>query len=141
MSKLYYRISDPSDIRAIENQIEIWKQENNPKAGLWELLPEKPTESSIWQNGNWIVPPPPQYTANEWLENQGFNSVVLVTLLDLENKLKDADKVSSKLVAVRGWINSILAQYIQDPEPKSDWTETPYQPQETISDAFQKLWM
>lgn len=96
------------------------------------------THTLEFENGQFVVKPIilPSYSANEWLELKGYNSVVLVTLLDLETKLKEADKVSSKLIAVRGWINSILSQYIQDSSPKSNWNNAPYSVQETVSEAF-----
>jgi hypothetical protein len=122
-----------------EETYNAWIENNNPKANVYSLVPEKPSEDSIWNNGTWVAPTPPSYSANEWLEKEGYNSVVLVTLLDLETKLKESNKTSGKLTSVRNWINSILSQYIQDSSPKSDWNDAPYNVQETVSEAFGEL--
>jgi hypothetical protein len=82
---------------------------------------------------------PPTHSANEWLASQGYDSVILIALLDLENKLKEQNKSSSKLTSVRNWINGILSEYISDSEPKSDWQQAPFAPQETIAEAFAEL--
>jgi hypothetical protein len=80
-----------------------------------------------------------QLTAEEWLSSQGFSSIRLITLLDLENKLTAANKSSAKLAIVRGWINGILAAFVQDPTPKSDWTAAPHTFEETTQEAFAAL--
>jgi hypothetical protein len=84
-------------------------------------------------------PSPPSHTAEEWLALQGFTSVRLVTLLDLENQLAARDTVSEKLINVRAWINAILAAYVMDPSPKSDWPPAPFDFQETTAEAFAQL--
>jgi len=78
-------------------------------------------------------------SAEEWLELEGYGSMRLLSLLDLESKLIAADKESMKLNAVRGWINSILFLYAQDPSPKTDWQEAPFAYEETVQDAVSQL--
>ncbi len=98
-------------------------------------------ETVEWINGTWVILPieKPSYSADEWLTSQGYNSVILITLLDLENKLKEQNKNSSKLASVRSWINGILSGYIANPEPKNNWPERPFNPQETVAEAFSVL--
>jgi hypothetical protein len=79
------------------------------------------------------------FTAEEWLSSQGFSSMRLVTLLDLENQLASVLGNSPKLTAVRAWINGILATFVQDPTPKSDWPAAPFTFEETTQEAFALL--
>lgn len=85
------------------------------------------------------TPTPPAHTAEEWLSLRGFSSIQLVTLLDLENQLASAERVSEKLVNVRAWINGILAAYVQNPSPRFDWPQPPFTFQETTAEAFAEL--
>ncbi len=85
------------------------------------------------------TPAQPMHTAEEWLSACGFSSIPLVTLLDLENQLAAANRVSEKLLNVRAWINGILAAYVQNPSPRSDWPTPPFSFQETTAEAFAEL--
>jgi hypothetical protein len=85
------------------------------------------------------IPEAPKYTAEEWLNKMGYTSIRLITLLDLENKLRLENKESIKLMEVRAWIDSVLAIYIQDPTPDNDWTEPPHNFEETVQEAFTLL--
>jgi len=78
-------------------------------------------------------------TAEDWLLNQGFSSVRLITLLDLEYQITAAAKSSPKLIAVRAWVNAILASFVQDPTPKSNWPPAPFTFEETTQEAFALL--
>lgn len=78
-------------------------------------------------------------TAEEWLAVQGYSSIRLVTLLDLEHQIAAASKSSPKLTSVRAWINGILAAFVQDPTPKSDWPPAPFTFEETTQEAFGTL--
>ncbi len=79
------------------------------------------------------------FTAEEWIEAQGYTSVRLISLLDIEQKLSALNKVSSKLSSVRQWIDSMLASYVQNPTSQSNWPTAPFSYEETIQDAFQAL--
>lgn len=78
-------------------------------------------------------------TAEEWLSSQGYSSIRLVTLLDLENKLSEVLGSSPKLTAVRTWINGILATFIQNPAPRADWPAAPFTFEETTQEAWLAL--
>lgn len=75
-------------------------------------------------------------TAEQWLAKQGYSSLSLVTLLDLEAKLTAAQKTSAKLAATRAWVNGILGAYVQDPAPRYVWPTAPYTFNETTTEAF-----
>jgi hypothetical protein len=79
------------------------------------------------------------FSAEKWLEQQGFTSVCLVTLLDLESKLIAAGRKSPKLASVRAWINTVLSGFIEDDSPRSDWPPAPFDFQETTAEAFALL--
>jgi hypothetical protein len=96
--------------------------------------------SELPANWEYATPEPvPLFSAEEWLTNQGFSSIRLITLLDLENKLLAVDKVSEKLSSVRAWINFILGSFIQNDEPRDDWPQSPYRFEETVQEAFSLL--
>ena len=82
---------------------------------------------------------PPTYTANAWLEKEGYGPTQLITLLDLQGKLIAAGKASQKLDSVRAWTDGILASFVQDESPRSDWGSAPFAFSETVIDAFQQL--
>jgi hypothetical protein len=119
--------------------IDLWTETSNPKLDEYALTPEKPAENATWGPGYWIIPPAPTYTANAWLEKEGYGPTQLVTLLDLAAQLQAAGKVSEKLNAVKGWTNTILAEYVQSAEPKEDWGTAPFSFNDTVIDAFQQL--
>jgi hypothetical protein len=144
--KNYYNINTFERKDIDESLYNLWVSNNNPKSLEWLETPSQPSfdpqnETLEWINGSWTILPiePSSYSANEWLANQGYDSVILIALLDLENKLKEQNKSSSKLTSVRSWINQILSEYISDSEPKSDWQPAPFNPQETIAEAFAEL--
>ena len=79
----------------------------------------------------------PEYTsAEEWLDESGYSSMRLITLLDLEQKLGMASMASPKMQAVRAWINGILAAFITNPAPRADWPAPPHSFEETTTEAF-----
>lgn len=83
--------------------------------------------------------PPESVTAEEWLSAQGYSSMRLVTLLDLENQLASVLGNSPKLIAVRTWINGVLATFIQNPAPRSNWPPAPFTFEETTQEAWLAL--
>ena len=102
----------------------------------WQDAPAKPSDDAIWQNGAWVVPPAPSYTAEEWITSQGYSATRLVSLLDVEAKLNAAAKVSGKASAVRGWLDTVLTTFAADPTPRNDWPVAPHAYEETIQEAL-----
>lgn len=128
----YYNKSNPSDLRDLpQSLIDTWVEVNNPKLQEWILAPAKPSPDAVWDNGNWAIPPALTYTAEAWLDKEGYGATQLVTLLNLDSQLAIAGKASPKLNAVKSWTNSILAEYIQNSQPKEDWGAAPF----TFNDA------
>jgi|GEM_PF-6193424 len=81
-----------------------------------------------------------KYTAEEWLKKFGFSSLQLVTLLDLESKLQQANKTSLILKATRDWLNTVLLTFTNNPEPSNNWEQPPYTFEEASRDAVLKLY-
>jgi hypothetical protein len=83
---------------------------------------------------------PKEYsTAEDWLAAQGYSSVRLITLLDLEAKLAGANKTSAKMTVVRSWIDGLLAAFVLDPAPKNNWPPAPFTFEQTTQEAFTEL--
>jgi hypothetical protein len=136
----YYNKTNLSDLRDLpQSLIDTWEEVNNPKLQEWILAPAKPSPNAVWDNGQWVIPPPPTYIANAWLEKEGYGPTQLVTLLDLTAQLQAAGKVSPKLDAVKLWTNMILAEYVQSDTPKEDWGIPPFSFSETVTEAFNIL--
>jgi hypothetical protein len=122
-----------------QETIDLWVETSNPKLGEYELTPPQPTPDATWGPGYWIIPAPATYTANAWLEKEGYGPTQLVTLLDLTAQLQVAGKVSPKLDAVKLWTNMILAEYVKSETPKEDWGIPPFSFSETVTEAFNIL--
>lgn len=57
---LYYN-KDSYELKNIDDDVyNEWIINENPKAGVYVLAPEKPSPNAIWNNGSWVVPE--QYT-------------------------------------------------------------------------------
>jgi hypothetical protein len=69
------------------------------------------------------------FTAEAWLESQGYGAMRLLGLLDLESQF--GQQAPPKMQAVRAWINSIRAQYA---ETKSDWQPAPHTFESTMQE-------
>lgn len=74
--------------------------------------------------------------AEEWLVYNGFTSLRLLTLLDLEGKLIAAGKTSLKVNSIRAWINAILMEYAVDQTDRLTWDAPDYTFQETVQEAL-----
>lgn len=79
--------------------------------------------------------PRPAISAERHIERQGYPAMRLVTLMDLEGKLAAAGLTAPKLVAVRGWLDTVLATFAADPAPRNDWALAPYGFEETVQEA------
>ena len=136
----YYNKTNPSDLRDLpQSLIDTWVEVNNPKLQEWILAPAKPSPDAVWDNGQWVIPPPPTYTAEQWLAKEGYGPTQLVTLLDLYAALSAAGKTSANLNAVKAWTNSVLGEYVQNSQPKSDWGAAPFSFNETVIEAVEIL--
>jgi hypothetical protein len=62
MAKLYYRITNPADVREMEEFYNALVEENNPKAEDWAEVPPKPGDDYYWGGGVWIKIEPSEIT-------------------------------------------------------------------------------
>jgi len=87
-----------------------------------------------------IVPePPPAYTAEEWVA-QGFGGTRPTTLLYLLMQIQAAGKSAPKLLAVRGWLDQMIAEGVTNPEERrSDWPAAPFTFEQASAEALQFL--
>ena len=132
----YYRISDPSDVRDLSEQMAAWTAAGNPKASDWTLQPAAPSVDAVWTDGAWIVPPAPTFTAEQHLESVGLGGNRQPTLL----YLRQAGAVSAKLDATEQYLNTVLAMFAADPAPRSDWPAAlPFTFEETVAEAVLTL--
>jgi hypothetical protein len=81
----------------------------------------------------------PKISMQEWLELQGFSSTNLAIFFDLESRLAGLSRSSSKMSAVRGWINNIISSYASNPLPRHVWTDSPHTYSETVTEAVTAL--
>jgi len=97
-------------------------------------------EAALPVDESYVIPPPPTpyvetFTAEDWITSQGYTATRLVSLLDVEAKLNATQRVSPKAAAVRGWLDTVLATYAQDPSPRGDWPASPHTYEATIQEA------
>jgi hypothetical protein len=131
----YYRISDPSDVRDLSEQMAAWTAAGNPKANDWAVQPAAPSADAVWADGAWSVPAAPTFTAEAWLEQVGLSGNRQPTLL----YLRQAGAVSAKLDATEAYLNTVLAMFAQDPSPRSDWPAVPFTFEEVVAQAVASL--
>jgi hypothetical protein len=115
MPNLYYRISDPSDVRDLGEQMAAWELADNPKRHDWALVPAKPDESAQWQDGAWVVPPAPTFTA-EQIVSQYFSAYQIAALQRLEMALLQAGKpLGPAMSAAKTWLESVMLGWAMNP--------------------------
>jgi hypothetical protein len=133
----YYRISDPSDVRDLGEQMAAWAAAGNPKADDWAVQPAAPSDDAVWTDGVWSAPPAPTFTAAEWVDQQGFAGNRSTTMLYLKLKLDAAGKTSPKLAAVQGWLDQLIVAGVTQPEERrSDWAASPWAFEEASGEAL-----
>lgn len=128
----YYNITTNELIRIAPETLAAWAANGNPKANDYAPLPPKPSDYATWGDGQWVQPPAPTYTAEDWLANQGYTPLRLLTCLDLEAKLRAAGAASPTLAAVRQWLDALtLAAAAAPDQQRPDWPSAPH-PFETV---------
>jgi hypothetical protein len=79
---LYYRITDPADVRDISDQVAAWLAAGNPKANDWTEQPPAPSPDAVWTNGAWMAPEPSTPLPDwETFKSQAINSSTLNQIL------------------------------------------------------------
>jgi hypothetical protein len=95
----------------------------------WEVFTPEP-----------VVEVPPTYTADEWVDAQGFAGKRPTTLLYLKLKLDAAQLTSAKLAAVQGWLDAMIVAGVTAPDDKrSDYPVAPFSFEEASGEALQTL--
>lgn len=121
---LYYRISDPSDVRDLGEQMAAWVAANNPKANDWALQPAAPSADAVWTDGAWVVPPAPTYSPEDWTSKH-FTAAQILALQRFEFALQQAGKpLGPNMAALKQWLETMLLASA-DPTPRSDWSQPP----------------
>lgn len=95
----------------------------------WEIYTPEP-----------VIEVPPTFTADEWVDSQGFYGKRPTTLLYLKLQLDAADKTSPKLAAVQAWLDAMIVAGVTAPdERRSDWSAAPYSFEEASQEALAVL--
>lgn len=106
----------------------------NPKAAQWQPAPAKPSEDAVWQDGQWVQPAAPTYTAEEWTAAQGYGGNRPTTLLYQKLRLDAAGKSSPKLAAVQAWLDSMIASGLAP--AASNWPAAPHSFEDTLTETL-----
>ena len=118
MPNLYYRISDPSDVRDLGEQMASWELADNPKRFDWAVQPAAPSADAVWTDGAWVVPPPATVTA-EQVVAKFFSAYQIAALQRLEMALLQANKpLGPAMTAAKTWLEAVMLGWAIDPTPK-----------------------
>ena len=112
---LYYRISDPSDVRDLGDQMAAWTAAGNPKANDWAVVPAAPSADAVWTDGAWSVPPVATFTA-EQIVSQYFSAYQIAALSRLEMALMQASKpLGPAMTAAKQWLETVMLGWAVSP--------------------------
>lgn len=118
MPNLYYRISDPNDVRDLGEQMAAWVAAGNPKANDWALQPAAPSADAVWQDGAWSVPSVATHTPEAWV-GQHLTSLQILSLQRLEMALLQAGTpLGTNMAALKGWLEGMMLQSV-DATPRT----------------------
>ena len=118
MPNLYYRISDPNDVRDLGDQMAAWELADNPKRFDWAEQPAAPSPDAVWADGAWSVPPAPTYTPEAWTSLH-FSPMQVSALQRFEFALQQANKpLGPQMTALKGWMEGMLVASV-DPTPRT----------------------
>jgi hypothetical protein len=121
MLNLYYRISDPNDVRDLGEQMAAWELADNPKRFAWALRPDAPSIDAVWQDGQWVVPPVATMTAEEAV-SQCFSAYQIAALQRLEMALLQAGKpLGPAMTAAKQWLEGVMLAWAMDPTPAASF--------------------
>jgi len=130
-----YKNTITNELRELpESYIAALVAAGNPKAEQWQPAPAKPSEDAAWQDGQWITPSAPTYTAEEWTDSQGYGGNRSTTLLYQKLRLDASAKSSPKLVAVQGWLDGMIASGLAP--AASNWPAAPHSFEATLTETL-----
>jgi len=131
LNAMYYRITDPSDVRDLSEQMAAWEVAENPKRNDWAVQPAAPSADAVWADGSWVVPPAATFTAEEAVSAH-FSPYQIAALSRLEMALLQAGKpLGPKMTAAKQWLESVMLAWAVDPTPQESFGE----PQATFAEA------
>ena len=121
-------IVEPVQIRVTDSSASIYGGEDMQEGdSLWEYSR---------QFGRVTLEPIPAHSAEDWITKRGFGSVRLVTLLDLDAKLRALTLTSPKMNATRQWLDGITLAYASNPTPRYVWPSEPHPFDEVVQEAM-----
>ena len=89
----------------------------NLKRKGWQDAPAKPSDDAVWQDGAWIVPPAPTFTAEEAVSKH-FSAYQIAALQRLEMALLQAGKpLGPAMSAAKQWLESVMLGWAMNPAP------------------------
>ena len=132
---MIYRNTTTNELRELpESYIADLIAAANPKAAQWQAAPTKPSKDAAWQDGQWVTPSAPSYTAEEWTDSQGYGGNRSTTLLYQKLRLDAAAKSSPKLVAVQAWLDGMIASGLAP--AASNWPAAPHSFEATLTETL-----
>lgn len=132
---MIYRNTTTNELRELpESYIADLIAAANPKAAQWQDAPPKPSEDAAWQDGEWVTPSAPVYTAEEWTDSQGYAGNRSTTLLYQKLRLDASAKSSPKLVAVQSWLDGMIALGLAP--AASNWPAAPHSFEDCLTETL-----
>jgi hypothetical protein len=111
----YYRISDPSDVRDLGEQMAAWIAAQNPKSNDWAAQPAAPSPDAVWTDGAWSVPPVATFTAEKAVSAY-FSPYQIAALSRLEMALLQAGKpLGPAMTAAKQWLEGLMLAWAVSP--------------------------
>ncbi len=126
-------------------RLTIYEADGPELDALDEATVKAAIEAALPVDQAYVIPPPPvpfvpTYTADEWVDAQGFAGKRPTTLLYLKLKLDAAQKTSAKLSAVQGWLDGMIVAGVTAPDDKrSDYPAAPFSFEEASAEALSVL--
>jgi hypothetical protein len=112
---LYYRITDPNDVRDLSEQMAAWELAENPKRNDWAAQPAAPSADAVWSDGAWSVPPVATFTAEEAVSAH-FSPYQIAALSRLEMALMQAGKpLGPAMTAAKTWLEGVMLAWAVSP--------------------------
>jgi len=133
----YYNLTTNELVTLAPETLAAWAENGNPKANDYAPIPPKPSEDAAWQDGEWVTPSAPVYTAEEWTAEQGYGGNRSTTLLYQKLRLDAAAKSSPKLNAVQSWLDGMIASGLAP--AASNWPAAPHSFEDCLTETLNIL--
>lgn len=123
----------------------LWESDGPELDTLDEATVKGMIEAALPVDEDYVIPPPPTpyvetFTADQWVDAQGFDGKRPTTLLYLKLQLDAAQKSSPKLAAVQAWLDGMIVAGVMNPdEARSDYPAAPYSFAEASGEALTVL--